>query len=127
MSHHLHQHHPEDLNHLHHDAAAAEQPHQHLPRYKLDNRPSTSGSDERMDQGDHHCTPAASSGPTAGEGDVEMKEDDVAVPHGCSEDCSACRELNHIVDVSQRVFKAIPVPPVVLVGRPPDTTVINAW
>ncbi|XP_055345218.1 kelch-like ECH-associated protein 1B isoform X2 [Paramacrobiotus metropolitanus] len=60
--------------------------------------------------------------------DVEMPElESPAAPHGCSQDCVACRDLNHTVELPPNfVPRRIPVPPVVLVGRLPDNTV-NNW
>ncbi|OWA51508.1 Kelch-like ECH-associated protein 1 [Hypsibius exemplaris] len=123
------------MNYSHLRADVVGSPHHVHHYHPLDNRPSTSGSDERMTHRDHvhhhhHCLPASAVAATESEQpmqvceDVEMK--DLAIPHGCSEDCSACRELSHVVDMSLRC-KPPPVPPVVLVGRLPDATVVNAW
>ena len=46
----------------------------------------------------------------------------------CSEDCSVCRDIHPAVDISSCLdTNPIPVPPVILVGRAPDASVINQW
>ncbi|GAU96338.1 hypothetical protein RvY_07798 [Ramazzottius varieornatus] len=97
----------------------------------MDLCPSTSGADVEFGS----CLSTHSHGGLQPEESMDVCSSD-AVPeiqntlHNgfCSPDCSVCRDITQMIGISScQETKPIPVPPVVLVGRAPDASVINQW
>lgn len=97
----------------------------------MDLCPSTSGADVQFGS----CLSNHSHGELQPEESMDVCSSD-AVPeiqnslHNgfCSPDCSVCRDITQMIGISScQETNPIPVPPVVLVGRAPDASVINQW